>query len=170
MMQSTVYNERILQPVRRFFRQRSSLAIIGLGACVVLVMVVIAVVGAMDTSVRWRDAISEEQVEPSGASYHRAKSTVRRWVTENAPTYKHGGISINSIRGKAHGGSLCGDCYTYDVTFLTRTPGYGSEKTQEQLNTRVVTEHVMQVTVENGEVTAALTDGEYDELEDAPLN
>ena len=114
-----------------------------------------------------RQAIAEDTLEPDTSSYREAKRIAEEWVKERSPTFTQTGIYIESIRGKeVDGGLMCRNCYTFDVKFLDRTPGYGSSRTEEQLNTRVVTEHTMQIDVKNNTVTSAIIDRVYDEIAD----
>ncbi len=114
-----------------------------------------------------RQAITEDTPEPDTSSYRQAKTQAEEWVKERSAKFTQTGIYIVSIRGKeVDGGLMCRNCYTFDVKFLDRTPGYGSSRTEEQLNTRVVTEHTMQIDVKNNTVTSAIIDRVYDEIAD----
>ena len=113
-----------------------------------------------------RGELPSELVEPDDVQYKEAKRKARLWVEESSPTYTYNGIVIESVRGQVIESRSCQNCYTFDIKFLNRTPGYGADRTEKEKQTRVITSHLMKLNMKNGQIVAAITDGVYNELKE----
>lgn len=74
-----------------------------------------------------------------------------------SPTYKFDGMDLNNISTvKAE----CASCYVFTFEFTSRSAGYGDRS--DEMVAQVITQHKAEITVENGKVTKAVLDDEWD--------
>lgn len=73
-----------------------------------------------------------------------------------SPTYKFDGGGLTHIETK----SLNPSCWVFVFEFTSRHAGYGNRSKQMVL--QVITQHTAVVSVENGKVTSAILDGQWD--------
>lgn len=80
----------------------------------------------------------------------------RKFVIKS-PTYKFDG------EGLTHTGTKtldCAGCWEFTFTFTSRSAGFGDRS--DKMVAQVITEHTAVLTVEDGVVTRAVLDGEWD--------
>jgi len=82
----------------------------------------------------------------------------------NSPTFKFDGIegSIKLLRSQAGAGSR----WEFDFEFQNRQAGYGNRA--GQFLAQVITSHNARIVVDQGQVTSAILDSQWDELKQAP--
>lgn len=109
---------------------------------------------------------SENNAEPSQDKdlYTEQESLdiAEQWIQEEASTYTYDGFDLALKEVRALDVAGCEDCYEFDFSFKSRHGGFGDR--EGQMVTQAITPHLMTVTVENGEVTQALTDNEFNEM------
>jgi len=119
---------------------------------------------------------SPEPSQNNGDLFTMEESGViaKDWIENNAPTYKFDGqnlklkdsyeIGLKEIDPSVEEGgeSKCEDCYEFAFDFSSRQAGYGNR--EGEMLAQVITPHTLKVRVESGEVTRAVTDQKYDEL------
>lgn len=76
---------------------------------------------------------------------------------KNDETYKFDGGDLTHVTTTTLG---CPSCWEFTFTFTSRSGGYGDRK--GQMTIQVITPHTAKVTVENGKVTRAVLDDEWD--------
>lgn len=76
-----------------------------------------------------------------------------------SPTYQFDGSSLKLDASEA---LRCPSCWKYDFSFESKHAGYGDRK--DKLLAQVITLHKLSITVKEGEVIAAVSDGTYDEI------
>ncbi len=78
---------------------------------------------------------------------------------QNCPTYQFDGegLELSSFEKLK-----CLNCFRYEFFFTSRHGGYGDRS--GMMTTQAITPHKIAITVQNGQVTQALTDGKYDEI------
>jgi hypothetical protein len=88
-----------------------------------------------------------------------AQTLAESWVIKKSPTYTFDGMdltldeAIEEIEGKS---------FIFVFTFNSRAAGYGDRS--DMMLAQMITPHVMEVYVEDGEVVNAITDGVFDEM------
>ncbi len=113
----------------------------------IVLIVIIGLIGFFITTMDTPEPVEEDPVE-----------VAENWIRENATTFtQREGSQLQHVDTLEEEG-------VYEITFDFESAfaGYGPE--DDELSAQVITEHTIVVTVEDGEVTAAVTDGEYDEL------
>ncbi len=93
------------------------------------------------------------------ATKEGAQEIATKWVEDNAPTYMFDGSDLE--RTKIFPLS-CENCFKFEFNFTSKYPGFG-DRSGEELEAED-TYHTIGVYIENGEVTEAVTDAEYDEI------
>ncbi|MDZ7726279.1 MAG: GerMN domain-containing protein [Candidatus Campbellbacteria bacterium] len=94
------------------------------------------------------------------------EQTARTWMTEESPTYtgRNGdNLEMNSSE------KVNDSAFRFEFTFEASEAGYG-EPSSGEMSAQVITEHETVVTVEEGEVTEAVTDGVFDEIRSRLIN
>ena len=87
----------------------------------------------------------EEPIDP--------QQIAQDWIVNNSPTYKFDGQDLAFL------GTREGKIY---FAFQSTSAGYGDRT--GQMSATVITPHIMEIIVENGEVVSAITDGKYNEI------
>jgi Spore germination protein len=86
----------------------------------------------------------EEPIDP--------QQIAQNWIVNNSPTYKFDGQDLAFL---ARGEKMY-------FAFQSTSAGYGDRT--GQMSATVITPHIMEIIVENGEVVSAITDGKYNEI------
>lgn len=86
------------------------------------------------------------------------------WIQENAPTYVYDGSDLQLKEAKI---LTCDSCYEFTFSFVSSHAGYGDR--DDQILAQVITNHEIVVNVENGEVINAITDGQFDEINEEQI-
>ncbi len=127
---------------------------------IILILVILVVIVAgffIITEVREEPLIEEEAVSESEEAVRIAKE----WVTEKSPTYLFDGENLELLTvDEIEDGMM----YRVYLSFTSRMAGYG-DRTDEPV-AQVVTSHIIDIVVEEGEVVKAITDEYYDEKAD----
>lgn len=89
-----------------------------------------------------------------------AKSIAEEWIV-NAPTYSFDGSELELQDYQVNEYNPREQTLTY--TFVSNNGGYGDRT--DQVITEIITNHVIVVTLNNGEVSSAVIDGKWDEME-----
>lgn len=110
---------------------------------------------------------SQEQAQPENSEkdfYTQEESLeiAKNWVKQESPTYTYDGHDLELKESRALDLVDCEDCYEFDFTFISNHGGFGNR--EGQMVTQVITPHIITVTVENGEVSQAVTDNKFDEM------
>ncbi|MBU0530589.1 MAG: hypothetical protein ABIH52_02000 [Candidatus Aenigmatarchaeota archaeon] len=100
--------------------------------------------------------VKTEEPEEIEITREEALNMATQFV-ENSPTYKFDGSDLEVIRTENVG---CEDCWTFGIRFSSSNSGYG-DRTDEIL-TQYETVHEAVISVEGGEVVAAIIDGRWD--------
>jgi hypothetical protein len=98
------------------------------------------------------------------ATKEGAEKIVKKWIEQNAQTYVFDGSYLE--RTKIFPLS-CEGCFKFEFNFTSAYPGFG-DRSGEELEA-LETYHTIGVYVEDGEITSAVTDGEYSEFSPAAL-
>jgi len=123
------------------------LIIVGL----VIVFGIIALVGTRDV----------EEIDPEEAlDEEKAEEIAEEWIRNESLTYVYDGfdLRIEEVEELVEG-------RLYGLTFLFRSRAAGYGDRTDKIVAQVITDHEMYVVVERGEVTSAVTDEVYDEME-----
>jgi len=86
------------------------------------------------------------------------QEVAKRWVEEESPTYLYDGSNLE----QGGGAVLESEVFEHSFTFLSSQAGYGNR--EGQMVAQVITPHKIVVTIENGVVVRAITDGVFDEV------
>ncbi|MFA5820753.1 MAG: hypothetical protein WC873_01450 [Candidatus Gracilibacteria bacterium] len=92
-----------------------------------------------------------------------AQKIAEKWVKQNASTYVFDGYDLKHTKTFP---LSCDNCWKYEFLFKSSNSGYG-DRTGQALD-KVITDHRIQVLVENGEITDANVDNAYDEISKVP--
>lgn len=76
---------------------------------------------------------------------------------EKSPTYRYDGANLKHVETKA---LQCQSCWVFVFEFTCRHAGYGNRSKQMLL--QVITSHTAVVTVQEGKVTSAVLDDQWD--------
>ena len=116
----------------------------------IIVVVILAVVLLLAN--RGREASTEPM------PLEQAKTIAQEWITKEAPTYAFDGLDLALIDAEDMGEGR----YKFNFSFESRQAGYGDR--EGQVLAQAITPHTIEVLVENGQITRAVTDGVYDEI------
>lgn len=99
----------------------------------------------------------QEEEKPELA-VEQSRDLAEKAVKESA-TYKFDGFDLKFVNSEA---LKCPSCWAFNFSFSSRHGGYGDRK--GQIITQVITPHEIAATVDQGKITAMVTDGIYDEI------
>ena len=91
-----------------------------------------------------------------------SREIAREWIETQAPTYTYDGDDLQFQESRALDLVDCENCYEFDFSFKSRQAGFGDRS--GKMSAQVITPHLITVWVENGEVTKALTDNQFNEI------
>ena len=89
-----------------------------------------------------------------------AQKRAQQWIKNNSPTYVYDGFDLTLKDAE----NISGNKYRLRYSFKSRGAGYGDRS--NKMIAQVITDHELVVTVEDNEVTKAISDEKYDELND----
>ena len=98
--------------------------------------------------------------EETTYTLEKSQEIATSWMKNESPTYTYDGKDLYLRSGTTT--DECEDCYEFEFAFKSTHGGYGDR--EGEMTTQVITPHITKVTVENGEVTEAITDNEFNEL------
>ncbi len=101
----------------------------------------------------------EEIIEQPQLTLEDSSIIAENWIVNNSPTYMFDGSNLALESAEE---TIAGQTYTFVFSFESAAAGYGDRS--DQMVAQVITPHLMEVVVENGEVIKAVTDGVYDEI------
>ncbi len=87
---------------------------------------------------------------------------VKEWIKENASTYnQREGSNLEHLRTVI----VEEDIFELSFSFQSNYAGYGPKK-DDEVAAQVITDHIIVVTLKEGDVVSAITDEKYDEIEE----
>ncbi|GEM_PF-2791975 len=89
-----------------------------------------------------------------------AEVIASEWVRENSPTYLERGGEDLTLQSAEE---LDRNVYEFVFAFEAMFAGYGPVE-EDEMAAQVITDHLIRVVVENGQVVEAITNEEYDEM------
>lgn len=90
----------------------------------------------------------------------QAQETAETWIEENALTFtERDGSNLTHVKTEEMGEDAFEVVFDFEADFA----GYGSVG-EDEMNAQVITPHTIVITVENGEVSEAITDETYNEI------
>ncbi len=89
-----------------------------------------------------------------------SEEIARNWIENSAPTYLFDGIDLQLIDARILD---CPDCVEFTYSFISSSAGYGDRT--DMLSAQIITPHTIKVSVRNGRIVEAVTDGVFSELE-----
>jgi len=92
-------------------------------------------------------------------NFGKSQEIARKWMLNQCPTYVYDGFDLEYLDGKTLEAE---NTYRFVFSFQSRASGYGNRK--GQFLAQVITDHKTEITVKDGTVTRAITDGIYDEI------
>ena len=108
------------------------------------------------------EEVDIDKEEDEEEDVKQSKQKAKQWVEQNAPTYVYDGQDLQFIEERGLDLVGCEDCYEYEFEFTSRHAGYGNR--EGEMVAQVLTDHNIVVTVEDGNVTKAITDEKFDEM------
>lgn len=104
---------------------------------------------------------AEEITSPENTKmvFFEESQIIAEGFAKNSSTYKFDGMALELESSET---LKCPSCWDFIFSFQSRQAGYGDRK--GQFLAQVITPHTLRVTVEKGEVIAAVVDGTYNEL------
>jgi len=94
----------------------------------------------------------------TGDNQENFQEIAERWVEEESPTYLYDGSDLEYVGAVEREPSI----FEHTFTFTSSQAGYGNRS--EEVAAQVITPHEIIVTVDDGEVVSAVTDGIYNEM------
>jgi len=107
--------------------------------------------------------VFNNKTESEFYTLEESKTIASNWIKENSPTYRYDGSKLNFKESYELDLVDCEDCYQFLFSFQSNHGGYG-DRTGKMV-TQVITDHEILVTTEHGEVTKAVTDSKFNEIE-----
>jgi spore germination protein GerM len=89
-----------------------------------------------------------------------AQELARQWIENNAPTYVFDGESLELLNQEE---IIENSLYSFVFQFKSRGAGYGDRS--GQIIAQVITDHTIEIVIDNKEVIKAVTDEIYSELD-----
>ena len=123
-----------------------------MGKIITVIIIVLIVIFVAFLAAREKD----EPIDP--ALLEELKTTASDWVVNNAPTYLYDGSELTFKSAE----QIAEESYKLTFEFTSAAAGYG-DRTDEMV-AQVITEHEIEIIVEQGQVISAITDGVYDEI------
>lgn len=124
-------------------------------AAVIVIFIIVAVVGFFISTLEVPDPVEEDG----------AREIAENWIRESSPTFnERGGSDLEFVKEV----EVEEETFEVEFTFQADFAGYGTME-EDEVAAQVITDHTILVTVEEGEVVSAITNGEFDEMADAML-
>lgn len=109
-------------------------------------------------------ALVELRAYALSTSPEEAEKTAEAWI-KTAPTYSFDGFDLKLEDHQVL--ETFPEQHVLNYTFTSRHGGYGNRT--DQVVTQVLTPHIIEVIISEGEVKSAVIDGEWDEISQQPL-
>lgn len=122
---------------------------------IILILLVVIIVFGFLLLTRERDVVEDVYI----FDLERIKEVAEQWIKSEASTYVFDGHNLEFLNIKE---IKRGEKYGLMFSFESRAAGYGDRT--DEMAAQVITPHIIEVVVENGEVISAVTDGVYDEI------
>ncbi len=121
---------------------------------VVVIFIIVALVGFFISTL---EVPGPEEEEPSVIA--------ENWIRENSPTFtERGGSNLTLVREV----EMEEGVHEVEFTFEADFAGYGKVG-EDEIAAQVITEHTIVIVVEDGEVVSAITNGEFDEIQESMI-
>lgn len=132
-----------------------------------LVVLLIAVIGTVVIFGRAETPIIDPSLngDPAIVTMEESKQAAENWILTSSPTYTHDGSNLELLTEEE---VIPGQRYSFVFSFTSSAAGYGDRS--DEMAAQVITPHVMEVVIENGQVVRAVTDDVYDELVDEMID
>jgi hypothetical protein len=98
--------------------------------------------------------------DPQEINMDKAEKIAEDWIKSNAPTYLHDGENLKLEKKEE---IVKNNLYSFVFSFQSRSAGYGDRT--DRITAQVITNHEIEVIVDNGQVVKAVTDQVYSEIE-----
>ncbi|MFP4022825.1 MAG: GerMN domain-containing protein [Candidatus Paceibacterota bacterium] len=102
----------------------------------------------------------ESDEEDTEYTISEAREVAVNWMEENSPTYTHDGSDLEVVEEE----EISDNVFEFIFEFESSSAGYGDRS--DEMTAQVITSHTTKVVVEEDEVTSAITDESYSELDD----
>jgi spore germination protein GerM len=122
-------------------------------AIIIIIAVALAGIVLIRMASRFTEDSATEQVPET------PKEIAESWIIDNSSTYGFDGFDLELISEKKVVGE---EAYSVTFFFNSNAAGYGDRA--DEMAAQVITPHLIEVVVKNGEVVSAVTDGVYDEM------
>ncbi|MFB6181734.1 MAG: hypothetical protein ABEJ24_02445 [Candidatus Magasanikbacteria bacterium] len=109
-----------------------------------------------------KDNQKNDKNQKQAYTLEESKQIAKEWIQNESPTYTFDGSKLKLKESSKMDKEDCQDCYELVYEFESSHGGYGDRS--DKMVTQVITPHEMTVIVEQGEVTKAITDGRFDEM------
>lgn len=127
---------------------------IGILVFIVVLFAVLALTGRLGTLFP-----APSNGEPGAITMQESFEAAQKWVMTTSPTYVFDGSDLTLASQQE---LIPGQRYQCNFSFTSAAAGYGDRT--GQMVAQVITPHTMEVTIENGQVISAITDGVFDEI------
>lgn len=125
---------------------------------IVIIFIIAIALGGIILVKMAADFTEEPVVEQTS---EKPEEIAENWILSNSPTYRFDGSGLKMVsEEKAPGEEL----YSFVFSFESKAAGYGNRS--DKATAQVITPHVIEVVVKDGEVVSAITDGVYDEMKE----
>ncbi len=104
-----------------------------------------------------------DRAEVETLTLEESREIAENWVMENSPTYTFDGSNLSLEEEMQLEDCQAEDCFEFTFSFESSSAGYGDRT--DEVTAQVITSHTMEVVVEGGEVTSAVTDETYSEFD-----
>ncbi len=104
--------------------------------------------------------LGSQEKENDIFTIEEAREIAENWIENESPTYLFDGENLSLLREKEE---VKGSLFSFVFEFQSTSAGYG-DRTGEFL-AQVITDHIMEVVVDNKEVVSAVTDGVFSEID-----
>lgn len=108
---------------------------------------------------------TEETVLEDQYSLEQSQQLAQEWIEKNCQTYIYDGVNLQLAKSEV---LRCPGCYQFIFTFQSSQAGYGDRS--DKMSAQVITDHELQVAMEQGKINKAVTDNLYDELNQSMLD
>lgn len=131
---------------------------------IILLVLAIVLVGGLIYINQTGDSSLEQPQNGQQKSYtlEESQELAESWIKNESPTFTYDGQDLVLKNSETLDKQACGDCYKFEFTFKSTHGGFGDR--EGKMVTQVITPHIINITVKEGEVTQAVTDNQFDEL------
>lgn len=131
---------------------------------IVVIIIILIVLGFVLSPKKVNDKADVLDASQNMFSMQDSQRIAEEWISSSAPTYIFDGSNLKlDISHEL----TCGNCYKFIFSFESASAGYGWREGQELAN--ALTSHIIAVEVKDGVVTRAVTDEQFDEIENETL-